>query len=329
LAHVSADDGITTVDLNMGGVVRGASLRQLRAFSVVARHRSFVRAAAELHLTPSAVSLQIKELEQAVGLSLFGRAGRSSCLTRAGELLLVDVNRAFEALKDADETLDRLRGRETGVASIGMVSNATYFLPRLLAKFHSAHPAIELQVSVANRDQLLKKLGSNEIDFAVMGQPPVSFDATYDTLASQPLGIIAAPEHPLAGESEIPAKALADCEFIVREPGSGTRAAMDRFFNDAGIAPRHLMEMASNESIKQAVMANMGLSFLSLQTARLELRNSMLTSLDVVGLPLIRSWHVVRAGSDPLGAAAESLRRYIVEFGSVFISRQCEDKLIN
>ncbi len=296
---------------------------------MVARHRSFVRAAAELHLTPSAVSLQIKDLEQAVGLSLFGRAGRSSCLTRAGELLLVDVNRAFDALKDADETLNRLCGRETGVASVGMVSNATYFLPRLLAKFHSAHPDVEMQVSVANRDQLLKKLGNNEIDFAVMGQPPRTLEVSYETLASQPLGIIAAPEHPLAAEHEIPAAMLADCEFIVREPGSGTRAAMDRFFCDLGIAPRHLMEMASNESIKQAVMANMGVSFLSLQTARLEIRNSMLVALDVVGLPLIRSWHVVCAGSDPLGPAAESLRRYIVEFGSTFITRQCEETVVN
>lgn len=303
--------------------MRGATLRQLRAFSVVARHRSYVRAAAELHLTPSAVSLQIKELEQTVGLPLFGRAGRSSCLTRAGELLLVDVNRAFAALKDADETLNRLCGRETGVASIGMVSNATYFLPRLLARFHSAHPDIEMQVSVGNRDQLLKKLGNNEIDFAVMGQPPRALDTPYDLLASQALGIIAAPEHPLARERDIPAATLAGHEFIVRELGSGTRAAMDRFFNEARIAPRQLMELANNESIKHSIMANMGLSFLSLQTARLELDNGLLVVLDVVGLPVIRSWHLVRGGHEPLGAAAESLRRYIVEFGGTLISRQC------
>ncbi len=305
--------------------MRGATLRQLRAFSAVAKHRSYARAAAELHLTPSAVSLQIKELEQSIGLSLFGRAGRSSCLTRAGELLLVDVNRAFDALKDADETLNRLCGRETGVAAVGMVTNATYFLPRLLAKFHAVHPDIELQVSVGNRDQLLKKLGSGEIDFAVMGQPPASFEASFDMLATQPLGIIAAPEHPLSREREIPAATLADCEFIVRETGSGTRAAMDRFFNESHIAPRYHMEMGSNESIKQAVMANMGLSFLSLQTAQLELRNSLLVALDVVGLPLIRSWHVVRADSNPLGPAAESLRRYILKFGSSFIAGPCDD----
>jgi DNA-binding transcriptional LysR family regulator len=304
--------------------MRGATLRQLRAFSTVAKHRSYARAASELHLTPSAVSLQIKELEQSIGLPLFGRAGRSSCLTKAGELLLIDVNRAFDALKDADETLNRLCGRETGVASVGMVSNATYFLPRLLATFNTLHPNIELQVSVANRDQLLKKLSNGEIDFAVMGQPPRSFDASYDMLASQPLGIVASPQHPLTRERGIPAAALADCKFIVRETGSGTRAAMDRFFHEAHIAPRYHMEIGSNESIKQAVIANMGLSFLSLQTARLELRDSLLAVLDVVGLPLIRAWHVVRAAPDPLGPAAESLRRYILKFGNAFIAGECD-----
>lgn len=308
-----------------GGAVRGATLRQLKAFSVVARHQSFVRAAAELHLTPSAVSLQIKELEQAVGLPLFGRAGRSTCLTRAGELLLVDVNRAFLALKDADDTLSRLCGKETGVVSVGMVSNATYFFPRLLANFHAAHPDIELHVSVANRDQLVRKLGNNEVDLAIMGQPPPHLNARFTLLAAQPLGIIAAPEHPLARKRGLGAAELADCEFIVRETGSGTRAAMDRFFNGIGIAPRHLMELGSNETIKQSVMANMGLAFLSLQTASLEIKNKMLVVLDVVGLPLMRSWHVVTVGPEPLSAAAESLRRYIADVGGDSVASRVEE----
>jgi len=302
--------------------MRGATLRQLRALSAVARHRSFQRAAAELHLTPSAVSLQIKELEQALRVPLFGRSGKASCLTPAGEMLLVDVNRALLALKDAEETLHRLRGEETGVVSIGMVSNAKYFLPRILASFHAAHPAVELRVSVGNREQLLRHLGNCEVDFAVMGQPPQDMDLQAESLATQPLGILAAPGHRLAGEMDIPTAALAECDFVVREPGSGTRAAMDRFFHDAHIAPPRVMELSSNESIKQAVMGNMGLAFLSLHTAGLELQGKMLVVLDVVGLPLMRQWHVVSLGSGPMSDAAASLRRYIVEEGGVFIERQ-------
>jgi len=302
--------------------MRGATLRQLRALSAVARHHSFQRAAAELHLTPSAVSLQIKELEQVIRLPLFGRSGRASCLTPAGELLLVDVNRALLALKDAEDTLNRLHGEETGVVSVGMVSNAKYFLPRILASFHAAHPRIELRVSVGNREQLLRQLGNCEVDFAVMGQPPHDMDTQSECLATQPLGILAAPDHRLSGEIDIPTAALAECDFVVREPGSGTRAAMERFFHDAHISPPRVMELTSNESIKQAVMGNMGLAFLSLHTAGLELQGKMLVVLDVVGLPLMRRWYVVSPGAEPMSEAAACLWRFIVEEGGDFIERQ-------
>jgi DNA-binding transcriptional LysR family regulator len=155
-----------------------------------------------------------------------------------------------------------------------------------------------------------------------MGQPPQDMDLQAESLATQPLGILAAPGHRLAGEMDIPTAALAECDFVVREPGSGTRAAMDRFFHDAHIAPPRVMELSSNESIKQAVMGNMGLAFLSLHTAGLELQGKMLVVLDVVGLPLMRQWHVVSLGSGPMSDAAASLRRYIVEEGGVFIERQ-------
>jgi len=307
--------------------VRGASLRQLRAFAAVARHHSFVRAAAELHLTPSAISLQIKELEQAVGLSLFGRSGRAAALTRAGELLLVDVSRALLALKDAEDTLSRLRGAETGVVSVGIVSNANYFMPRLLARFHAAHPNVELRVSVGNREHLVRQLGSREIDLGIMGEPPADLGCRYDQLAPQPFGIVAAAEHPLARETRIPAAALTGLAFLVRESGSGTRAAMDLFFRNAEIVPARVMELTSNETIKQAVIANMGLAFLSFHTTAVELRSGQLVALDIVGLPVMRRWHVVSLAVDPLSDAAESLRRFILELGAGVIAHQFEGVL--
>jgi DNA-binding transcriptional LysR family regulator len=236
--------------------------------------------------------------------------------------LLGDVNRALLALKDADDIVNRLRGLETGVVSVGMVSNSKYFLPRLLAGFHSLHPGIELRVSAGNREQLLRQLVCSEVDFAIMGQPPLDLDARFEPLAPQPLGVVAAPGHPLAGERDIPVSALANQHFIVREPGSGTRAAMDRFFQEGQISPPHVIELPGNESIKQAVIGNMGLAFLSLHTAGLELQAGALVTLDVVGLPVMRCWNVVRLPSSPSSAASESLRRYIVEFGGDFISRQ-------
>jgi DNA-binding transcriptional LysR family regulator len=308
--------------------MKGATLRQLRAFSLVARHRSFGRAATELHLTQSAVSLQIKELEQVIGMPLFARHGKAVSVTRTGEMLLVDVNRALLALRDADETLAQLRGRESGMVTIGMVSNAKYFLPRLLAQFRAAHPGVELRLSVVNREQLIRQLGSGAVDLAVMGAPPGELDTAAEPFAPQPLGIIAAPDHPLARVRRIPVATLAQFEFVVREPGSGTRAAMDRFFGEAQVAPIQVMEMSSNETIKQAVMANMGLAFLSLQTANLELQSKLLVVADVVGLPVMRRWYVVHLRHEPLTDAAEALRQMIIVHGERLIGAHFQDSSI-
>ena len=303
--------------------LRGVTLRQLRAFSLLAQHHSFTLAATELHLTPSAVSLQIKELEQSVGLPLFVRNGKAvSSLTQAGQLLLADVHRALHALQDADDTLGRLRARRNGTVSIGMISNSKYFLPRLLAGFREHHRDIELRVSLGNREQLLEQLRCGQVDIAVMGAPPSDLEACADPFGSQPLGIVAAPQHTLSRRQSVPVAALAEHEFIVRESGSGTRAAMERFFGEAHVEPRRIMEMPSNEAIKQAVIANMGLAFLSLHAVGLELQESLLVTINVVGLPLVRRWFVVHMASSTLSEECEVLRKFIVQFGERSITDQ-------
>ena len=309
--------------------MRGATLRQLRAFSLVARHGSFARAADESHLSPSAVSLQIKDLEEAVGLPLFGRHGRVVSLTEAGEILLADVQRVLHALQHADDLLARLRAPTGGTVAVGMVSNAKYFLPRLLAEFRRAHPEVTLQLSVGNREKLLEQLRSGTIDLAVMGEPPDDLEARAEAFADQPLGIVASPSHPLATKRAIPVSALARQEFIVRERGSGTRAAMERFFVHAGIAPAHAMEMTSNGAIKQAVMAQMGLAFLSLYAAAQELQARSLVALDVAGLPLMRRWFVVDRTDAPPDGAACAMRRFIVEHGVGASARVVESPRIS
>jgi DNA-binding transcriptional LysR family regulator len=305
--------------------MKGASLRQFRAFAAVARHLSFVRAAAELHLTPPAVSLQVGQLEREVGLPLFDRGARSVNLTMTGEYLLVYVRRLLSTLKEAEDTMARLRGLKAGRVTIGMVSTAKYYLPRLLASFRSEHRGVEMRLTVGNREQLVKQLHDAEVDLAVMGRPPRELDTRAEPFAAHPHGIVAAPEHPLAQRREIPPAALGLEEFIVREPGSGTRAAMEQFFREARITPPQIMEMTSNETIKQAVIANMGLAFLSLHTAGLEVQTGRLVVLDVVGLPMVRRWHVVNLQGKPLSPAAEALRYFILEQGEAHIAQQFAD----
>jgi DNA-binding transcriptional LysR family regulator len=295
--------------------MRHATLRQLRAFAVVARHRSFARAASDLRLSPSAVSLQIKELEGVLRLSLFERTAKTVSLTHGGERLLAEVEKILAALDRASQVLDELHGEPTGRVAVGMVGNAQHFVPRLLARFHESRHDVVLSLQVGNRERLLDQLQRGEVDLAIMGTPPDGFTGRADPFSSQPLGIVAPRDHALAGRRAIPASELVNQKFIVREAGSGTRSAMERFFHSAQIEPPRAMEMGNNESIKQAVMANMGLAFLSLHTAALELRSQLLVALDVVGLPLLRPWYVVSGSLAEPCEKVSSLRRFILEAG--------------
>ncbi len=302
--------------------MRAATLKQLRAFCAVARHLSFARAADELHLTPPAVTMQIKELESVVGLPLFDRSGGAVTLTMSGEYMLVYARRVLATLKEAEDAMARLRGAESGRVTIGMVSTAKYFLPRLLARFRREHMGVDMRLSVGNREQLVRQLHDNEVDLAVMGRPPRELDTRAEPFAAHPHAVLASPEHRLAGQRNLPPAVLADEEFIVREPGSGTRAAMEHFFREHRLAPPQVMEMASNETIKQAVIANMGLAFLSLHTAGIELATGQLVVLDIAGLPLVRRWHIVNLRGKPLSPAAEALRYFVLEQGEALIARQ-------
>ena len=302
--------------------MKSATIRQLRVFASVAKHGSFARAAEEMHLTPPALSMQIKELEKNCELPLFERSGNAVRLTMPGEYLLVYARRIMATLKEAETVMAGLRGAEAGRMTIGMVSTAKYFLPRLLARFRAEHPAVEMRLSSGNREQLVRQLRDNEVDLAVMGRPPRELDTRAEPFAAHPLAVIAAPAHPLARRRNIPPKALESEQFIVREPGSGTRAAMQDFFREQRISPPIAMEMSSNETIKQAVCADMGLAFVSLHTAALELSVGQLVVLDVAGLPLMRRWHIVNIQSKPQSPAAEAFRYFVMERGEGMLAEQ-------
>jgi LysR family transcriptional regulator, low CO2-responsive transcriptional regulator len=291
------------------------SIRQLHTFATVARHLSFARASEELHLSPPAVSMQVSDLESTLGVPLFERSGRRIALTTGGEYFLVHARRLLANLKDAEDTIARLKGVQMGRLTIGVLSTAKYFMPRLLAGFIREHAGLDLRLEVGNRQALSDLLSRNELDLAVMGTPPRDLDLRVEPFAAHPLGVIAAPAHPLAALPHIPPPLLEREPFIVREPGSGTRAAMERYFTQMQIRPPSLMAMASNETIKQAVIANMGVAFLSLHTTGLEIDNGLIKVLEVDGLPLVRRWQVVHVRAKLLSPAAEALRYYVLEHG--------------
>jgi DNA-binding transcriptional LysR family regulator len=292
------------------------SFRQLRVFAEVAQSGSMARTAEALHLTPPAVSMQIKELEAQVGLALFDRQGRKVSLSTAGEYFLVHARRLLAALKDADDGMARLKQLEHGLLTIGLVSTAKYFVPHLLARFREEHPGIDVRLRVmGNRGELVALMQAGDVDLSVMGRPPKEIHTRSESFAAHPLVFVAPPAHPLLSGGPHPVNRLAAYPIIAREHGSGTRAAMQKFFDEHHFAPRIAMEMSSNETIKQAVMAGLGLSFLSLHTLGLELRSGLLALLDVEGTPLIRNWHIVHLHSKVLSPAAEAFRYFVLERG--------------
>lgn len=293
--------------------MKNATFRQLRVFSEVARHLSFARAAEALHLTPPAVTMQVKELEGHVGLPLFDRNGRKVALTTAGEYMLVYARKMLATLKDAEDMAARLQQAEAGTLTIGMVSTAKYFLPRLLGEFQREHPGVEIRLATGNREQLVQLLQGNEVDIAVMGRPPRELATRAEPFAAHPHVFVAPTDHPLLKFGHPTVESLRPHGFIVRERGSGTRAALEDFLERHRLEPRVVMEMSSNETIKQAVMAGMGLSFLSLHTLGLELEHKLIARLDVEGTPIVRAWNVVHTLSKMLSPAAEAFRYFMLE----------------
>ena len=295
--------------------MKNVTVRQMRVFSEVARHLSFARAAEALHITAPAVTMQVKEFESQIGLPLFDRRGRQVQLTTVGEYMLADVRRVLAVLKDAEDTLARFKGLTGGQLVIGMVSTAKYFVPRLLAHFRAEHPSVDLRLKLANREQLVQLLHRAEVDLAIMGRPPRELATRAEPFAMHPHVLIAAPDHPFTRMEEVPVRALASEPFIVREAGSGTRASLEDYAREQRLDLRFAMEMSSNESIKQAVMAGMGIALISLHTVALELRQGLIAVIEVDGLPVMRRWHVVNRLAKALSPAAEAFRYFVLERG--------------
>jgi LysR family transcriptional regulator, low CO2-responsive transcriptional regulator len=295
--------------------IQHTSLRQLRVFEAAATSRSFSKAAEALHLTQPGVSMHIKELEINAGLPLFERIGKKLYVTEAGQELLMRAREILRALKDAEDALDGLKGLRRGRINLAVVSTAKYFVPQLLARFGKDFPKLEIRLAVNNRISVIEQLVSNEVDLAIMGRSPQSLDTVAEPFAQNPHVIIAAPDHPLVAQRRIPVETVAKEHFIVREPGSGTRLAMQQFFEERQLHCNVGMEMASNETIKQAVMAGMGISFISRHTIDLELHTQRLVILDVRGTPVIRQWHVAHLAKKRLSPTAAAFKEFVLTQG--------------
>ena len=289
-------------------MLNNATFRQLRVFEAVARHSSYSRAAEELHLTQPAISMQVRQLEHHAGLPLFEQLGRKVHLTAGGHELRQYCLAILQQFREAEEALAALKGIRGGKLSIAVISAGDYFFPKLLAEFCRRHEGVTVDLAVDNRVEVVKRLMDNATDLAIMLRPPEANDMHAEPFAPQPQVIVAAPDHHLARHRRIPIAALGDEPFIIRERGSDTRISMDEAFAERRFKPKVAMEIKSFETIKQAVMAGMGVSFLSAHTISQELELGRLAVLRVEGLPVVRSWHVVHLARKRLPPVAAAFK---------------------
>lgn len=288
------------------------TLRQLTLFESVARHLSYTRAAEELHLSQPAVSMQVRQLEDAAGLPLFEKMGKRIHLTEAGQEMFNYARRIGQELQELDDVMASLKGVQRGHLRLSVATTANSFATRILAAFSHRYEGTTYSLDVTNRKTLLDQLANNETDIVIMGKPPEDADLVVQPFMENPLVVIAPPGHPLQQEKRIPAERLGQEVFIMREGGSGTRLAMERFFAEKSIAISAGMQMTRNEAIKQAVRAGMGLGVVSTHTIELELMTGRLVVLDVEGFPLRRHWYMVYRKSKRLSPAARAFHDFVL-----------------
>ena len=301
------------------------TLRQFRVFESVASHLSFTQAAKSLHLSQPAVSMQVKQMEQQVGLPLFEQIGKQIHLTEAGQEIFHYSRAIGQLLSEAEEVINELKGSQRGKLTISVASTANYFVPTLLGTFHDRFPDITVSLDVTNRETLLEQMEKNEVDLVVMGQPPKEMNLEAGTFMENPLVIIAPPDHPLAKERNIPMSRMEDEIFLTRERGSGTRSAIERFFEQHGVQLNTGMEIASNEAIKQSVQAGLGLGLLSRDTLDMELALNKLVILDVEDFPIVRYWYVMHRKGKRLSAVALAFKQFLLEEANALLHADTKD----
>jgi LysR family transcriptional regulator, low CO2-responsive transcriptional regulator len=299
--------------------MRHATLRQLKVFETVARRLSFSRAAEELHLSQPAVSTQVKQLETHAGLPLFEQLGKRIYLTPAGQEMLRHSRAIINQFREVEESMAQLKGISGGMLNVAVVTAGDYFFPHLLAEFNRHHEGVKLNFVLSNRETLLQNLADNLIDLAVMVHASAEDGLISESFAPHPYVIVAPPDHPLAGKKHIPLKEVLKYSFITREAGSETCESMHEVFADNYALVKVALEIRSTEAIKQAVVANMGVAFLSAYNINLELELGNLVILDVEEFPAMLNWYVVQRKDKQLTPVAQAFKDFLLEQGASLI----------
>ncbi|MEA5504495.1 LysR substrate-binding domain-containing protein [Halotia wernerae UHCC 0503] len=296
-----------------------ATLHQLKVFEAAARHSSFTRAAEELFLTQPTVSMQIKQLTKSVGLPLFEQVGKRLYLTEAGRELFATCRQIFETIAQFQMKVADLKGLKQGQLRLAVITTAKYFIPRLLGPFCQLYPGIEISLQVTNHERILERMLNNLDDLYIMSQVPEHLDVSSQPFLDNSLVVIAPAYHPLANQTNIPIQRLSQEPFIMREPGSGTRRAVQSLLDEHGVKVKVKLELGSNEAIKQAIAGGLGISVLSRHTLLSD--TSEFSILDVQHFPIQRMWYMVHPAGKQLSIVASTYYEYLLDAAQKFVEK--------
>ncbi len=305
------------------------NLHQLATFQMVAKHCSFAQAAKELHFSQPAVSAQVHQLEEFLGVKLFDKIGRKTHLTQAGEALYLYSQKITELIEETLETMASLRSPHYGRLSVGADTTVgTYVIPPLLGKFLHLYPQVDITLDVVNRGYLLDSLISNRVDMVIMGKIPTEVPVFSVPFAPNELVLIAPPTHRLAGCERVSFAQLARERFLLREPGSGTRAALEDTFRAAGMPLLVSMQVGNNSAIKQGVAAGLGIALISRVAIDMELETKRLVMLDVEGFPLMRQWYLIHLKEKNLPATARAFKSFLLQHIDYSVHARLSEKIL-
>ncbi len=289
------------------------TIRQLQIVEAVVQSGSYSLAAEQLHMTQPAVSMQMKQLENNTGIVFFERRGKRIVLSDEGQGVYHYSRQLTANYDDLIESIHEVKDLHRGRIKVSATTTANHLITQMIACFSKENKGIKVALKITNRERLVQQLQNFEPDLVLMGEPPPKLDLVSERLISNPLLVIAPVDHPYANKSSIPFKNIAQHEFVVREEGSGTRAAIELFFKERGEELKSTLEMGSNEAIKHAVIAGLGLGIVSLHSIKLELEANKLVILDVNQLPIKRYWHIVKRTSKRLLPAAKQFEDFMVK----------------
>lgn len=288
------------------------TLHQLQVFLKITQTKSITKAAEELHLTQPAVSIQLKNFQDQFEIPLTEIFGRQLYVTDFGKEIAIAAQNIIDEVYNINFKTLAFKGILSGKLKISVVSTGKYVMPYFLSNFTNDNNGIELEMDVTNKLKVIKSLKNNEVDFSLVSTLPSGIDVNSEVLLPNKLFLVGNTEKKVLNIKKTN-EYIINNSLIYREEGSATRIAMENYIKKQGIQAKMKLQLTSNEAVKQAVIAGLGLSIMPLIGLKNELENKTITIIPVKNLPVITNWTLIWLKGKKLSPAATAFLKFVRE----------------